>query len=124
MSNASSGPMQNSSTWYLRGAPPRARSAPGRRRRGCPRRPADGHAADAGRGEGHVEHAGLAEPGVEPIRGAEDTALAPDVLAPDEHALVALHLLGDGCAHSLDHPHLSHLLYPSTTHCPPRSPAQ
>src|SRR6266852_9888401 len=80
---------------------------------------ADRNADDARLGKRHIEDACLAELCVQPVRGAEDTAFAPDVLAHDEHALVALHLLGDGRAHSLDHPHLSHPLYPSTTHCPP-----
>ncbi len=73
-------------------------------------RRADCNAHDAGLGERHVEDACLAELRVKPFSGAEDTALAADVLAHHEHPLVALHLLGDGRAHCLDHPHLSHPL--------------
>src|SRR5579859_2215914 len=59
-----------------------------------------------------VEHARLAELRVQPVGGAEDAAFAAHVLAHDEHALVALHLLGDGRPDGLDHAHLGHRLIP------------
>src|ERR1700687_4015411 len=70
---------------------------------------ADGGADDGRFGEWRVENACLTEPGVETIRGAEHSALPTYVLAHDEDPVVALHLLTDGGAHRLDHPHLSHL---------------
>ncbi len=72
------------------------------------RRP-DRNADDRRLRERGVEHTRLAEARVQAICGAEHAALLADVLTEDEDSLVALHLLGDGGTHRLDHPHLGHL---------------
>ena len=69
---------------------------------------ADGDADDGRLGQRGVQHARLAKAGVEAVGRPEHAALLAHVLAHDEHPVVALHLLGDGGAHRLDHPHLSH----------------
>ena len=73
-------------------------------------RRADRDAHDARLGERRVQHASFAEPRVQAVGRAEHTALATHVLTKYEHPLVALHLLGDGGAHRVDHAHLSHCL--------------
>ena len=59
-------------------------------------------------GQRCVEHPRLAKAFVQAIGRSKDAALAPDVFAEHEDSLVALHLLGDGRTHRLDHPHAGH----------------
>src|ERR1700686_1499725 len=62
--------------------------------------------ADNGRlRQRRIEHARLAEARVETVRRPEHPALPANVLAHDEHTVVALHLFADPSAHRLYHPH-------------------
>ena len=56
---------------------------------------AHAHARKAHLGDGGVHHPVAPEAVQKALGGAEHAARAPDVLAHAEHALVALHLLGD-----------------------------
>src|SRR5258708_364805 len=80
-------------------------------------RRSDGDPADGRLGQRCVENTRFAEARVKPVGGAEHSALAADVLAHDEDAVVALHLLAAGGRHSPDHPHLRH-----RRHCPALRP--
>ena len=63
---------------------------------------------DRGLGQRRVDHAQLAELLVEPIGGQEDAPLGTDVLAHDDHALVALHLAADRVANRFEQVQFRH----------------
>jgi hypothetical protein len=79
----------------------------------------DGGADDDPLGQRHVDHAVLAEPGLQPVGGPEHPAVVADVLSEQHHPLVALELLLERRADRLDHVHDRHQPGSSRTlsHC-------
>jgi hypothetical protein len=68
----------------------------------------DGRSDDDGLGQRHVDDALGAEALLQPLGRAEDAAVVADVLAEDDHPLVALERLAERRADRLDHRHDRH----------------